>query len=173
MAKMIANGLQRQVLGQKMAGTGVAQGMGAPVGGLDAQVLQPTASHVIEPAGRERADGCPEGEEDLAEPTARTHLVEVAHDGAAHFMGQRVALGAMLFGAGNRDDRVGPVDVFEPKPSHFAAAQCVNGEEQQDGAIADVPRLLTIGRRNQLPDVFPGRAARSGFVAKQAGTFDR
>ncbi len=69
MAKMIADGIQRQAFGQEMTGTGVAQGMGTAVGSLDTQVVQTTTGHVVERASRERAERGPEGEEDLAAPT--------------------------------------------------------------------------------------------------------
>lgn len=46
------------------------------------------AYHVVEPTGRERTEGGSEGEENLAALTTGTHLLEIAHDGATHFMGR-------------------------------------------------------------------------------------
>jgi len=173
MAEMIADGIQRQAFGQEMTGTGVAQGMGTAVGSVDTQVVETTAGDVVEPAGRERTEGGSEGEEHLPAPTTRARLSEVAHDGAAHFMAQGVELGAVLLGAHNRHALLDPIDILEPQPGDLTAAQTIDGEEQQDGAIADVTRLLAVGRRNQLLEVFPGRTGWQCFVAKQAGTFDR
>jgi hypothetical protein len=54
MAKMIADGFQRQPFGQEMTGTGAAQRMGTEVGSLDTQVVETAAGDVVEGAERSR-----------------------------------------------------------------------------------------------------------------------
>ena len=99
MAKMITDGLEREPLGKQMTGTSMAQCMRAAMGCLDTHAVEAAAGQMVEAAGRERAKGCSEGQKHFPAVAAGTHFLEVAYDGAAHCMGQRINLGAALFGA--------------------------------------------------------------------------
>jgi hypothetical protein len=96
----------------------------------------------------------------------RAHLLEIAHDGAAHLMGQGIELGAVLLATHNGHALLDPIDILEAQPGYLAAAQAIGGKEQQDGAIADATRVLAFGRRNQMLEVLPDGAGRQCFVAE-------
>ena len=61
MAKMIADGLERELLSKQMAGTGMAQRVGAAMRCLDTQAVEAAAGQIVEAAGREGAKGRLEG----------------------------------------------------------------------------------------------------------------
>ena len=52
MAKMIADGLEREPLSKQMAGTGMTQCMGATMGCLDTQAVEAAAGQMVEGAGK-------------------------------------------------------------------------------------------------------------------------
>ena len=57
MAKMIADGLEREPLSKQMAGTGMAQRVGAAMGCLDTEAVETAAGQLVEAAAREGAKG--------------------------------------------------------------------------------------------------------------------
>ncbi len=160
MAKMIADGLEREPLGKQMAGTGMAQCMGAAMGCLDTQAVEAAAGQMVQAAGRKGAKGRFEGQKHFPAAAAGTHVLEIAHDGAAHFMGQRINLGPVLLVARDRELLQRPVDVLKPQPGDLAAAQTIHDEQQQDSAIANGAGLLRIARRDDLPGILPSGTGR-------------
>jgi len=128
---------------------------------------------MVEAAGREGAKGRFKGHKHFPAAAARAHFLEITHDGAAHFMVQRINLGAVLLGARERELLQRPVDVLKPQPGDLAAAQTIHDEQQQDRAIANGAWLFRVARRDDLLEIFPGGAGRERFVAEQARTFDR
>ena len=129
MAKMIADGLEREPLSKQMAGTGMAQCMGAAMGCLDIQAVESAAGQMVEAAGREGAKRRFEGKKHVPAAAAGTHVLKIVHDGAAHVMGQRINLGAVLLGAHDRELLQRPVDVLKPQPGDLAAAQTIHDEQ--------------------------------------------
>ena len=95
MAKMVADSFVSEPLSKQMAGAGMAQCMGTAMGRLDAQAIEAAARHMVEAAGRAGAKRRFEGQKHFPAVTAGAHFLEIAHDGAAHFMGQRINLGGV------------------------------------------------------------------------------
>ena len=114
MAKMMADGLERDHFGKQMAGTGMAQRMGTAMGCLDIYTVKLAAGKSIESASREGTKGCIDGREHFSAAAARAHILKITNNGAAHFMGQWIDLGTMLLSAPDRELLQCSVDVLKP-----------------------------------------------------------
>ena len=53
-----------------------------------------------------------------------------------------------------------PVEVVQPQAIRLASAKTVDGEQQQDGAVPQVCRLVARGHGEQALDIFSGRSPR-------------
>src|SRR6218665_666012 len=74
----------------------------------------------------------------------RAPMLQVAHDGIAHFLRQR-HLGLLPVLAAHRYRGGSPVDVRQTQLHDITCSQAQPGQEQQDGAIALANRGLCIG----------------------------
>jgi hypothetical protein len=68
---------------------------------------------------------------------------------------QRVILEPPLLGPFDPDDLSCPIELFEAQLPHFAAAQAINGEQHQDGAVAYVACVRAVSSGDEPPHVIP------------------
>jgi hypothetical protein len=68
---------------------------------------------------------------------------------------QRVILEPPLLGPFDPDDLSCPIELFEAQLPHFAAAQAINGEQHQNGAVAYVACVRAVSSGDEPPHVIP------------------
>jgi hypothetical protein len=60
-----------------------------------------------------------------------------------------------LLGPFDPDDLTCPIEVFEAQMPHFAAAQAIDGEQHQDGAVTYVTWIRAVGGGDEPLHVIP------------------
>ncbi len=79
MAKMMADGLEREPLSKQMASTAMAQCVGTSMECLDIQAVKAAAGNIVESASREGAKGRIEGQKHFPAAAVRTHFLKITN----------------------------------------------------------------------------------------------
>jgi len=137
------------------------------------QSVQAQTDHLSQGTAAERAERRAAGQEDLAVGRTWAHFLEVAEDGFADGSRQRVGPDVLRLAARHGEQFVLPVEVLQPQAADLPGSEPVDGQEHQQGTVADVRRPVSIGRRDQPPDVVPRRAGWKGLVSKDTRRLDR
>jgi hypothetical protein len=119
------------------------------------QRLDTAADNVVHGARRERPKRSFERDEQLSMRTPRPSMLEILKYRITDRGHQRVILEPPLLGSFDPDDLPCPIEVFEAQLAHFAAAQAINGEQHQDGAVAYVTCIRAVGRGDKPLYVIP------------------
>jgi len=105
--------------------------------------------------------------------TSRPDLLQVMQYCVTHFQVQRILLGAALFWPRYMQDLADPVHIFQAKLRYLTAAQSIDSQQQNDGAITDICCAITRETGNELLYLLPswseGNGVRFSFQPKQAG----
>ena len=107
-------------------------------------------------------------EKHLPPPTTRADVGDVAQQGAADFVRQRVQLDAVALGPTHAHERLLPVQIVEGESRHFADAQSVRGKQQQRGAAPNVGRPVRVLARDEGLHIRPRRPRRQGFLLEES-----
>ena len=88
-------------------------------------------------------------------PTLRTDLAEIVQDRVSDFAHQWVSLTLPLLRSSNVYRFAFPIEIFQAKQSHFAAAKSIYGKEQQHRMITDVGWGIASRRSDEVLHVGP------------------
>ncbi len=71
------------------------------------------------------------------------------------------------------DDLPLPINIVKFQPGHFSGSDAINGDQHQDGAIADCRRLIARNSINGFAHIVPCRCGRQRLVLKHTRGHDR
>ena len=90
---------------------------------------QPPADQLPDGAVTQRLHGRFGGNKDLTKRTRRPSLLQIPQDSFTDSQRERIYLRVrLLFGTGNGDALVFPIESFQPQPANLAGAQAINGQ---------------------------------------------
>jgi hypothetical protein len=95
---------------------------------------------------------------------ARACPLEVADNGFANCRGERIRLCPSPLGAGDEKDIPFPIYVVQLESAHFARAQGINREQQQDGTVPEILGLISLGGGYQALHIIPEGTAAQTFA---------
>src|SRR5579859_9917 len=147
MTQEVRNVFERSAFFQKVRRASVAQCVGAAALGLDSKLPEAAADDLPKSRRTERTIGLAEGHKDISAGAARPSLGQIAQDGFAYFVLQRVSLIPASLGSFDGKRFFAPVKIREPQTRDLAAAQSIDGTKPQDRLRAD--------RRNSPLSVVP------------------
>ena len=133
----------------------MAKGVSTPVGDLDPEGDEPAVGNIIDTSGLHRSAGRMHAQEDLRPGAWRSHQINVAGKPFSNVRYERIHLRLAPLQTEKTKSSCSPVDLVEPQCDHFTAAHAVNGKQQQNGAIPNIPRPVRVGVRQHALHIGP------------------
>src|SRR5262249_26869611 len=88
------------------------------------------------------------------------YLSEVTEDGITDGPYQGVRARPLGLGRGDGEQFTLPVEVIEPKAVDLPCSKAIDGQEHENGAVADIDGSITLRHREQAPHLVPGWSGR-------------
>ena len=173
MAEVIAHLLEAPSRLHEVPGAGMSQAV-RPAAFLRQPVLWKVAlNDVVEPTCRQRPVWRTQRQEDDPAVRLGSAVAQIARNGIANPGFERSGLLAPALGSDEADPIVRPVDVVEAQPAHFARAEAVHRQQQDDRVVSDRSRVVAVGLGEHPTDGVPRRAERQSLMAVDARQEDR
>src|SRR6516225_4835600 len=104
----------------------------------------------------QRLEGRLNRQKDFSIRRPRARFLEIADDGLADGGGEGIRFSLSPLGARDEEQALFPIQILQFQGSHFARAQGVDGQEEQNGTISNILGPGSLGGGYQVLYIVPG-----------------